>query len=415
MAEKTTKKNTKGTKKVAEKKTTKTTKKVATKKTAPVKEVKKATPVKEVKAKEVKKVTPVEEVKKEEKIVAPKVTKKEGKAKELFDRILENKPFAISLCVIVILAGALVFTICSKRIPKTKDGKQVIASVKGKKFTADDLYIELKNEYGNDKLISMIDEFIVSDKVKFTKENEEYIQDIVDSWTAQAETYGMTLPELVSNYGLRIEDEKDFFDYLKKSYSINLAVEKYVGDSAKEKDLKEYYENNYSDTLKVRHILIQVDGDNEEEALEKAKDLIEELNDTDKSKLEDKFITLAKDNSDDTGSYSDGGLIEDVTKKSVVSEFFEAANGLKNGEYTKEPVKTSYGYHIIYRISSTPLKSFKDMKDQVKTDYAKELLSTDSSLQITKWDELRKSYKLKINDTDVEKYYKENYTKKAEE
>lgn len=390
MAEKTTKKNTKGTKKVAEKKTTK---KVATKKTSPKKVATEVT----VKKEEIK----------EAKVVTPKETKKEGKIEKVFDRIMENRPFAISLCVIVILAGALVFTICSKRIPKTKDGKQVLASVKGKNFTADDLYLELKKEYGTEKLIYMIDSYITSKEVKFTKENEQYIQDIVDNWTAQAESYGMTLADLLSNYGLKIEDEKDFYNYLKENYSINLAVEKYIGDSASEKDLKEYYKNNFSDTLKVRHILIQIDG-SEEEAKEKAQDIIKELENTDKNKLEDKFIELAKDNSDDTGSANDGGLIEDVTKKSVVSEFFEAADKIKDGEFTKEPVKSSYGYHVIYRISSTPVKEFKKIKDEVKSEYAKDLLNSDSSLAISKWDELRKSYKMKINDTDVKNYYEDN-------
>lgn len=395
MAEKTTKKNTKGTKKVVEKKTTK---KVATKKTAPKKVVNEVTLKKE-------------EVK-EAKVVTPKETKKEGKVKEVFEKIMANRPFAITLCISIILAIALVCTLCYKRIPKTKDGKQVLASVKGKTFTADDLYIELKDEYGTETLINMIDNYITSKEVKFTKENEEYIQDIVDSWKAQAESYGMSLPDLIANYGLRIEDEKDFYNYLKKNYSINLAVEKFIGDQASEKDLKEYYENNYSDTYVVRHILIEVNDDtSESEALEKANDLIDTLNDTKKDDLEDKFIELAKENSDDTGSYSNGGLIEDVTKKSVVSEFFDASSKLKDGEYTKEPVKSSYGYHVIYKVSTTPLKEFKKMKDEVKSAYAKELLNSDASLQVKKWDELRKSYKLNIVDDKVKSYYEETIEK----
>ena len=407
MAEKTTKKNTKGTKKVVKKETTK---KVATKKAAPKKVTpKKVTPKKVVKSE----VTVTKEEVKNAKVVAPKTTKKEGKVKAVFDKIMANKPFAITLCISIILAGALIFTLCAKRIPKTKDGKQILASVKGKNFTADDLYIALKDEYGTEKLISMIDEYITGKEVKFTKENEKYIQDIVDSWKAQAESYGMTLPDLVANYGLRINNDDEFYDYLKKSYSISLAVEKFIGDQASEKDLKEYYKNNYSDTLTVRHILIEVDNSDDEseiEARNKAMDLIKELDDTDKSKLEDKFIELAKENSDDTGSYSNGGLIENVTKTSVVSEFFDASSKLKDGEYTKEPVKSTYGYHIIYRISSTPVEDFKKIKDEVKSAYAKELLNADPTLQVTKWDELRKSYKMKINDTDVKKYYEDNIT-----
>lgn len=390
MAEKTTKKNTKGTKKVAEKKTTK---KVTTKKVAPKKEVKNEVTVKKAEVKEAK-------------VVTPKV-KEKGKVRVFIEKnILANKPFAISLAIILVLVIALTCTLCYKRIPKTKDGKQVLATVKGKTFTADDLYLALKDDYGTDKLINMIDSYITSKEVKFTKENEEYIQDIVDSWKAQAESYGMSLVDLIGNYGLKIKDEQDFFNYLKENYSISLAVEKFIGDQASEKDLKAYYEENFSDSLTVRHILIEVDED-ENEAKEKAMDLIEQLNDTDKNKLEDKFAELAKDNSDDTGSYSEGGLIENVTKTSVVSEFFEAANELKDGEYTKEPVKTSYGYHIIYRVNSDPVEEFKKIKDKVKSEYAKSLLNADSTLQVTKWAELRKSYKLNIVDTNIKNEYED--------
>lgn len=401
MAEKTTKKNTKGTKKVAEKKTTK---KVTTK-AAPKKEVKKVTPKKEEK-----KVAPVKEVKKEEKVVTKKENKMKGKVKEVYDKVIANKPFAISLCIILVLTVALVITACHKVIPKTKDGKQVLATLKGKTITADDLYLELKDQGGTSALINMIDKYIVSKEVKFTKENEEYIQNIVDSWKEQAEQNGMTLVELIGRYGLTIEDEKDFFNYLKENYSVSLAVEKFIGDQASEKDLKEYYKDNFSDELTVRHILISVD-DSESDALAKAKKLIKELDGTDKKKLEKKFIELAKDNSDDTGTYANGGLLENFVKKDVVSEFFEAANALKDGEYSKEPVKTSYGYHIIYKVSSTPLKSFKELKDKVKSEYAKNLLNNDSSLQVSKWDELRKSYKMNIVDSVI----KEEYSKTIEE
>ena len=394
MAEKTTKKNTKGNKKVAEKKTTK---KVAPKKTTPKKVASKKEVIKNDEVKEVK--------------VATTKVKKEGKFKETFDKVVDkvmsNKPFSISLCIIIILTGALIFTICDKRIPKTKDGKQVLASIKGKNFTADDLYIELKDKNGTETLINMIDNYITSKEVKFTKDDEEYIQDFVDSYKSQAEQYGMSLIDLLANYGLKVNSEDEFYEFIKNSYGASLAVENFVGDQASKKDLEEYYKNNYSDKITVRHILISDSDDN----LEKAKEIISELEDVDKEDLEDKFAELAKDNSDDPGSANDGGLITDITKSSVVTEFYDAAYALKNGEYTKEPVKSDYGYHIIYRISSTPVEKFDKIKEQVKSDYAKKILNSDSSAYTTKWAELRESYKLKIFDTNVNEYYKNNLAK----
>ena len=48
---------------------------------------------------------------------------------------------------------------------------------------------------------------------------------------------------------------------------------------------------------------------------------------------------------------------------------------------------------------------------------AEKKLNEDSTLQVKAWDKLRKKYKLKINDTDVEKAYKKTVkdgSKKAE-
>ena len=394
MAEKTTKKNTKGTKKVVEKKTTK---KVTTKKEAPKKVVKK----------EVKKEAPV----KEEKVVTKSIEKKKGIIKENFDKIMENRPFAISLCIIIVLTLLLGFEIFSRRIPKTKDGKQVLASLKGKTITADDLYIELKDEYGTDKLISMIDKYIISKESKLSKYDKEYIKDSVDSWKAKAEQDGTTVVQLANSYGLNINSEQELEDFITERYREDIAILNFVGSQASEKELKEFYTNELSDTLTVRHILIQVDGTSDEaeiKARKKAQDIIKELKDTKKENVEKKFIELAKDNSDDTGTFANGGLVENFTKQNVVSEFFEASNKLKNGEFTTEPVKSSYGYHIIYKVDSTPLGEFKDIKEKVMKEYAREQLSSDYNLVITKWDELRKSYKLNIVDTDIKKAYEKN-------
>lgn len=390
MAEKTAKKNTKGTKKAVEKKVT------------PKKEVKKVTKKAPTK-KEVKTKVEAKAAEKEVKVITSK-EKEEGKVKGFFNKIIDNRPFAISLCIILVLVILLVIVFCTKKIPKTSNGSQIVASVKGKTITADDLYLALKEEYGTDKVINMIDTYIASKEVKLTKENEQYLQDIVDQWKAQAEYYGMSLPDLIANYGLIIENDQDFYDYLEENYRVSLAVVKYIGDEASEKDLKEYYKKNYSDTITVRHILIEVE-DNEEDAYNEAMNIIYQLNDMDSDNIENEFSELAKDHSDDGGSANNGGLIEDVTKNSVVSEFYEAANNLKDGEYTQEPVKSSYGYHVIYRVSSKPLEAYEDIKDSVKQAYAEELLNSDPTLQTSKWDELRKSYKLNIVDDDIKKAY----------
>ncbi len=388
MPKKETKKNIKGSKET----TKKTVAKKTTKKTAPKKVV------------EEKKVETVKPVVNE---------KKKGKIKSLVEKIMSNTPFVISLCIIIILLATLIFILCTKRIPKTSEGDDIIATINGKTITAEDLYKELKEANGTDSLINIIDSYIADKEVEITDEDKEYVQQIVDYYKEYAEYYNTDLATFLSNYvGLTdITTEKEFSEYVLKDYKKTLAVQKFIGDNAKEDDLKEYYKNNYSDTLTVKHILIEVDSEAEDqdkadkEAYESAVKLIQKLKKTDKDKLNDKFEELAKENSDDTETYSNGGLIEDFAKKDVEETFYEAASKLKDGEYTTEPVKTSYGYHVILKVSSKEVEKYDQIKDEVKKEYAKDLLQNDTTLQITKWDELRKQYKLSIKDDQIKEAY----------
>ena len=51
----------------------------------------------------------------------------------------------------------------------------------------------------------------------------------------------------------------------------------------------------------------------------------------------------------------------------MVSEFENAAFALNVGEYTEEPVKTQYGYHVIYKYAEDEKPSFDDLKDELET------------------------------------------------
>ena len=41
----------------------------------------------------------------------------------------------------------------------------------------------------------------------------------------------------------------------------------------------------------------------------------------------------------------------------------EAMQKLENNSYTKEPVQTSYGYHVIYRIDQKEKPALEDVKE----------------------------------------------------
>lgn len=398
MPKDTTKKNTKGTKNTKAKKTTK----AVTSKKAPVKKVETKITEKNIEVKEV--------------VKTEKGNKKssEKKAKVLVNKVMDNTPFVIALCVIVLLVAALILTLCLKRVPKTSKGNDILATITGKTVTANELYKELKEEKGTESLINIIDTYIANKEVEITEENKKYVEEVVDYYKEYAKQYGTDLTTFLASYvGLPgITTEEEFYNYVLEDYKKSLVVTNYLADKAEEKDLKEYYKENYSDKLTVKHILIEVDPEAEdtkkaeEEAYDKAKSLIKKIKKIDSKKLDKEFEELAKDNSDDTATYSNGGLIEEFSKKDVVEEFWEASEKLKDGEYTTNPVKTTYGYHIILKVSSTPVEKYKDIKDKVKTAYAESLLTEDSALMVKTWDEIRKQYKLSIKDDLMKDEYK---------
>ena len=121
--------------------------------------------------------------------------------------------------------------------------------------------------------------------------------------------------------------------------------------------LKAEYElikNNLGSTeYKSRHVLVEKEDD--------AKAIIAKL---DKG---EKFSELAKQ-SKDPGSKDKGGELGWSSPNAYVKPFAEALGKLKKGEYTKTPVKSDFGYHVIQLDDSRPLNppAFDPVKPQLQ-------------------------------------------------
>ncbi|MGI6711933.1 MAG: peptidylprolyl isomerase [Bacillota bacterium] len=125
--------------------------------------------------------------------------------------------------------------------------------------------------------------------------------------------------------------------------------------------------NNWK-KIKVSHILIsaQKNKASQEEmdkAKQKAKKIIQELNQG------GDFATLAQKHSDDSGSAAQGGALALELSRNdsrLVPEFVAAAFQLdKVGDYSREPVLSNFGYHIIKL--DKKISSFEDVKGDIKS------------------------------------------------
>ncbi len=94
--------------------------------------------------------------------------------------------------------------------------------------------------------------------------------------------------------------------------------------------------------VEARHILYKIDANNSEaDVLKKAKA-------TKKRLTRSNFKTIAgKETEDPSGQGAKGGQLGWFTKGRMVPEFENAAFSMRKGQIS-EPIKTSYGYHIIY-------------------------------------------------------------------
>jgi len=152
-----------------------------------------------------------------------------------------------------------------------------------------------------------------------------------------------------------------------KSLSQDLALQVWMQKESKsikvdDKELEVFYNKNKKlfnkpMQLNANHILVKTEVE--------AKVLIEELN---KAKdLKAKFIELAKTKSVGP-SGKNGGALGWFSLDKMVPEFSNAANALKKDSITKTPVKTQFGFHIIYLSDKEDAKliSFKEAKQQIK-------------------------------------------------
>ncbi len=133
-------------------------------------------------------------------------------------------------------------------------------------------------------------------------------------------------------------------DYIKKNpVSEDLLKQEYEARKAKLGD-KEY---------SARHILVETEAE--------AKDIIAKLG------KKAKFEKLASQ-SKDTGSAANGGALGWAVPSNFVPPFAEALKSLKKGQYTKVPVQSQFGWHVIRLDDERALKipSFEEVKPQLQ-------------------------------------------------
>ncbi len=239
--------------------------------------------------------------------------------------------FTISAVAVVVVAVASF--ICFKVHRADAADKGVAAKINGEVV------------YINDLKQSYADHPQIKDRVSF----EEFYAKTLDVFVNSKLVYQAAKVA-------KIEDTPEYQRQLvtaKEDLARKLYLEKMVDEKVTDAEIKKLYDEYTSKfesqkEVKAKHILVDTEA--------KAKDVIAKL------KKGGDFVKLAQEYSKDQ---VDLGYF---TKEVMVPEFSNAAFAMNKGEYSKTPVKTEFGYHVILVEdvrASKPLE-LKDVEPQLK-------------------------------------------------
>ena len=212
---------------------------------------------------------------------------------------------------------------------------------------------------GNKILKSQVVDFMKANNVKSEDEQKVYpavVDQLIDEKLIQ-EAAAKSNIENTPEY-------KQQLAIIKENLAKQLYVQDYLKDKVNDNAIKAEYEklkkdNKGKEEVHARHILVKTEDE--------AKDIIKKLNGG------ANFEELAKEKSIDP-SAKNGGDIGYFAQGELVPAFSDAAFKLDKGTYTKEPVKTQFGWHVIMvedkRTRTVP--ELKAIQDRIRSSLAQD-------------------------------------------
>lgn len=242
------------------------------------------------------------------------------------------------LVISVLAASAISFSFAAA---------EVVATVNDKSITSEDVDAFLRAIPGANTDYKNLPQEVKENVVKQVVEKELMTEEAIKEGIKDTEEYKKEI-EIAGKdlaYGIWMKKQFDKVtvtdEEAKKFYDTN-------GDKFKQPEL-----------FNAKHIIVNTK--------EEASKILKELQGVPKNKLEDAFSAAAAKYSID-GTRNSGGNLGWFSEGRMVKEFFNAAKVLKKGEMTKSPVKTQFGYHLIYLVDhkAAGKVSFETAKEQIK-------------------------------------------------
>ena len=261
----------------------------------------------------------------------------------------------------------------------------------------------MKDTYSVNSLLNEIDKDLLSEIYPEDDEMKEEVEANANYYFDTYEQYyGYTKEQFLQQNGFA--SLEDFHDYLKLDYRRNKYLDDYITKKIEDKEIDKYYKDNVFGDINTQHVLVEVsssedDGKlSDEDAKTLADEIIDKLNDgTSWEKIQKKYkdkITF-----EDLGYQSWDASLE--------QSFMDALVDMEDNSYSKEPVKTSYGYHVIYRLDQKKTPKLKEVKETIIDNIIADKKAEDANLGAKALISLREEKKIKFSDTVMKEKYEE--------
>jgi len=260
---------------------------------------------------------------------------------------LKTRPLA-ALCGLAVAAAASLALVPAFAEDAAPD--KVVATINGTPITEGDLGIAAQ-EFG-DQL----------QRIPPNQQRTALIQVLIDIrlLAKAAETAGLDKDKDVAGKLAFAHDTTLRSEYLKSKVTASV-----TDDAAKKRFDEEIAKFVPSDEIHVLHILVKTEDE--------AKAVIADL-----EKGGD-FAAIAKEKSLDPGSGPQGGDLGFIGRGKTVKPFEDAAFALDAGAYTKAPVQSEYGWHVIKVTEKRkePAPTFDAEADRIKQELAQETMKNE--------------------------------------
>jgi len=232
---------------------------------------------------------------------------------------------------------------------------------------------EFKRSMQSDLLLGQLSRGITSTEFLLDSESKNEYKILGQQRSGRA----LTIPYTIFKQTAAISDQEieDFYQKNQPQFKVEekIAVDYIELDTnemqkdvkVSEESIQNYYDANINrfktdDKRRVSHILVAL-GDDDSAALTKAKKLKKQLD------AGADFVALVKTESDDEFSAESDGDLGVIEAGTMEESFEQAVNQLTEVGQLTEPVKSSFGYHIIKLTELQPgtTKQLADVKDKI--------------------------------------------------